>query len=416
MLTAPYPGSPPAGRLAGVQGIDVRELYVTALMLAAVSHQLWLCLLFTQAGLGGKSIVMAAEILILAAALPLLLRKLPLGFYLAIALLLANAVGLALLRDSLDPKPLRDLLVPFVFLGVGLALGGEERADRLLRRVVWLVLAFAAFEFFAVEQFTRLFDIQSFYMARGVGDPQMGQYRPDKLVASAIRPEGIGRTLLPFLGPHRVSSIFAEPVSLGNFAVICAAWGLAKDRAQWREAAFFVVAAVALLVLSDSRFGTLTIGLLVLLRLVLVRGAEPLLAVFPFLCAAALVVISIATGGIYTDSIVGRLTLTGTTLMSMRGGELFGFYKPIHGFFDMGYPYVLSNFGLLACLLLWGAFWLLPRANDTARRFHAYVAVYLVLILCVSGTSAFAFKTSALLWFLLGTLLGGAQRETGDAR
>jgi putative polymerase len=38
-----------------------------------------------------------------------------------------------------------------------------------------------------------------------------------------------------------------------------------------------------------------------------------------------------------------------------------------------------------------------------------YVALYLALILCVSGTSVFAFKTSALLWFLLGSF--AARRE-----
>ncbi|NMG14115.1 polysaccharide polymerase [Aromatoleum bremense] len=410
MLTALYPGKLPSAAVSRGRSGEPALRYVNALMLVAVSHQLWLCLLYTQFGIGGKSTVMIAEILMLAAALPLLLKRLPLGFYLAAALLVANAVTLALLRDSLDPKPLRDLLVPLVFLGVGMSVGGEGNADRLLKRVVWLVLAFAMFEFMALGVFTRFFDIQSFYLARGVGAPEMGLYRPDKLVASGMRPDAIGRMLAAFLGPHRVSSIFIEPVSLGNFAVICAAWGLAKAREQWREAAFFVAAAVVMTVLSDSRFATLTIGVLLLLRLVPLRGAETLLMPLPFLCVGALALVAFATGGEYSDSLVGRLTLTGRTLMTMGGGELFGFDQPAQRYFDMGYPYVLANFGLFACLLLWAAFWLLPaQGTATTRRFHAFVAIYLVLILCVSGNSAFAFKTSAVLWYLLGSLVVSSQ-------
>ena len=130
----------------------------------------------------------------------------------------------------------------------------------------------------------------------------------------------------------------------------------------------------------------------------------------PFLCVGALVLVASAAGGEYSDSVVGRLALTGRTLMTMGGGELFGFDQPAQRYFDMGYPYVLANFGLFACLLLWAAFWLLPaQGTATTRRFHAFVAIYLVLILCVSGNSAFAFKTSAVLWYLLGSLVVSSQ-------
>lgn len=384
--------------------------WLSALILLSVSHPLWLVFVHTQGGLGGNSAVVVTEIALLAAALPLLLRRMSLGMYLAGVLLFVNAIALGLLRDSLDPKPLRDLLVPLVFLAVGMAVASQAAGDRVLRAVVWLVLGFAFFEFLALDPYMRLFDIQSFFLERGVGDPNVGLYRDDRLVASAIRPEGIGRTLLPFLGPHRVSSVFIEPVSLGNFAVICAAWGLAKDREDMRNAAFFVVAALVMLVLSDSRFGIVAFGLLVALRLTLVRGAEPVGMAFPFVCVAVLVAISVANAGEYTDSFLGRLTLTGTALQRMTGGEIFGFVQASRRYFDMGYPYILANFGLLACLALWAAFWMLPRETAVARRFHVYVALYLTLILCVSGNSAFAFKTSAVLWFLLGAATAPQKR------
>lgn len=415
MLNGLYPARASRLREAGATGGERFERrWLAALILLCVSHPLWLVFLHTHARAGGNRIVIFTEVALLAAAaLPLPRRRMPLGLYLTGVLLLVNAIALGLLRDSLDPKPLRDLLVPLVFFAIGMTAAAPAAADRVLRAVVWLVLGFAFFEFLALDLFTRLFDIQSFFLERGVGDPNIAQYRDDRLVASAIRPEGIGRTLLPFLGAHRVSSVFIEPVSLGNFAVVCGAWGLAKDRVDLRNGAFFVVAALVLLVLSDSRFGIVTFGLLVTLRLALVRGAEPLGIAFPFACVAVLIVIGIANGGDYTDSFIGRLTLTGTALLRMKGGEIFGVVGSTRHYFDMGYPYILANFGLLACLALWLAFWMLPRETTAARRFHLYVALYLTLILCVSGNSAFAFKTSAVLWFLLGTVT--AAREPPQA-
>jgi putative polymerase len=408
VLTALYPGKGFADRTSSDQAVATADpgLYLTALVLLAISHPLWLVLLHTQAGIGGSGAVVVTEALLLAACVPLLLKRLPLGFYLAGVLLLINAVALGLLRDSTDPKPLRDLLVPLVFLGVGASIANEAVADRVLKTAVWLVLAVGFFEFLALDAFMRVFDIQSYFLARGVGDPNIGLYRQDKLVASALRPDGIGRTILPFLGPHRASSVFVEPVSFGNFAVICAAWGLAKGREAWRSGAFFVAAALVMLVLCDSRFGLLSIAVLALLRLVVVRGGEPIGIAFPFACVGILIGMAAVLGVEYTDSVLGRLTLTGDTLRSMPGGGLFGVAASARRYYDMGYPYALANFGLVACLAIWAAFWLLPRQFPVAQRFHLYVALYLALLLCVSGDSAFAFKTSAVLWFLLGMLTG----------
>jgi putative polymerase len=74
-------------------------------------------------------------------------------------------------------------------------------------------------------------------------------------------------------------------------------------------------------------------------------------------------------------------------------------------FGDMGYAYVLAGLGLPLTLLLWFSLWLLPLPDARAQRFRAFISLYMALILGVSGASLFAFKTSAVLWCLLGCLL-----------
>ena len=41
--------------------------------------------------------------------------------------------------------------------------------------------------------------------------------------------------------------------------------------------------------------------------------------------------------------------------------------------------------------------------DSRGERFRVYIALYITLILCVSGTSFFALKTAGILWFLVGS-------------
>ena len=78
---------------------------------------------------------------------------------------------------------------------------------------------------------------------------------------------------------------------------------------------------------------------------------------------------------------------------------------PHENFADQGYAYVIATFGVPICLLLWFSFWFLSMSDERGQRFRAFASIYITLILCVSGFSLFALKTSGLLWFLVGCSL-----------
>ena len=73
-------------------------------------------------------------------------------------------------------------------------------------------------------------------------------------MVSGFRPADQGRTLLSFLGDHRVSSLFLEPSSLGNFGALVTLWAVVRSRMEGRLYLWCVLGGLALLILSDTRF------------------------------------------------------------------------------------------------------------------------------------------------------------------
>jgi putative polymerase len=310
----------------------------------------------------------------------------------------------ALLSGELNIKTFRDLAIPLCYLWLGCNIGRIDLASRALSYAIWVVLIMGAFELFFLDQYTNVFNIISYYVNTGNLDPAPA-YINSKLQLNGLRPEGIGRTLLPeLLGPHRVSSVFLEPVSLGNFATICAAWGLSLNQSELRKTVFFVALAVVMIVISDSRFALTTVSLMVVMRFA-IHGKALYLAIFsPFAALALLVVMGIEGGKFIEDSFHGRLALSGQALHEFTISTLFAttVAKP---YADMGYAHLISAFGLPISLLLWFSLWFLPMPDAQGQRFRAFAAIYIVLILCVSGYSLYALKTSGVLWFLMGCCL-----------
>lgn len=401
-----YPTAPtvvlPHAKTATGAGSD--QKLITGILLAAVGYQALLCLFNTFGITTSVAVVGLSEALIMLACLPILARRLLPGV-IVIALLACAYFCLAtLLSGFLNPKTFRDLAIPLCFFWLGCNLGRPELAERALIWIVIMVMALGFFELLLLDTYTQFFDIFGYYVSTGNLAPITDFVRESKLQLNGTRPEGIGRTLLPgLLGSHRVSSVFLEPVSLGNFATIIAAWGLSRDKSDWRKGAFFVASAVVLIIMCDSRFALLLLPLMLTVRLLLRGAALNLVMLAPF-AALGLVILIGATTTEYGDNFIGRIALCGWSLLEFDPGLLFAVTVPPY-FGDMGYAYLIAGFGLPVCLLVWFGLWLQPMPDERSRRFRAFVALYIALILAVSGTSLFAFKTSALLWCLLGCML-----------
>ncbi|MET0333246.1 MAG: polysaccharide polymerase [Rhizobacter sp.] len=409
--TAPAAGTWPASSNAvpfGMPGVGVSDstVYATFLLLAVVMHHWLLCLLHTKGISVSVARVAMAEMVIYIACVPLLLARLSLRSLITVFVVLGATGVLALFRGGyFDAKSARDLLIPLVFLWAGRAFGQNGRSlDQPLLLICGVVTLIGLVQAVIPNVYNGLFNTFSYYVSLGGISESSAQVAGQSVTLNGLRPEGIGRTLLPqVLGAQRVASVFLEPVSLGNFAVIMLAWGLAKPFEEWRVSVWFVLAAVVCIVLADSRFGLYMTGLIVLLRLALHGRAHWLGLVFPGIGALALLVLAAYSPGV-GDNLVGRMTVSGQWLLTFDEMSLLGMRDYATNFGDMGYAYVFSRFSLVGAALMWICVYAIPLRDEPARRFRTFMSAYVTLILCVSGTSLFALKTAGVMWFALGAL------------
>lgn len=377
---------------------------VSVILIASVVYQALLALMHTHFFRASSLAVAAAEFLIYLACVLVLAKRIRLEFVTIVALVLAYLFLLSIFRNALEFKGFRDVMIPLLFYWLGRHVADIGYADRILKVLVSVVLVFGFFELFFLDQYTRLLNIFSYYVSTGTVTITTNFITDSALNLNGLRPEGIGRTIFPaLLGSHRVSSVFLEPVSLGNFAVIVAAWGLSKPRAEYKQMLFFLLSAITLIALSDSRYGLIVVTSLIVMRIAVSGRLNAAVIILPLVSIVVLVLIGLFFNGGLADNIMGRLFWTGNTLLSFNVEKILGIQGFNIPYGDMGYAYLLSRWGVLLCIALWMALWLVKMTDQRGERFRTYAALYISLILTVSGTSFFALKTAGILWFLMGS-------------
>jgi putative polymerase len=400
-----------AGRSA--DGLRLRRVAMVAIVLAATTFNFVLCFVNTSLLHVSSAGVVLCEIALVGMALLAIIDRSKL-----VVALLAGCVlywvFIATVQGAFDPKPLRDMVIPLVFYAAGRALGTPRDADRLVAAAVAVVLAVGVFEFLFLPLYIHYFDVLGYYVSRGTVSASQAEVASDRLFVSGMRYEG--RTLLPFLGEHRASSVFLEPVSVGNFGAIAWAWVLLRNWGRPLATALKLTPILAIFVLADARFG-LMISLATTVAYVGARHVRwPVLLLAPFLVIVALALVGYAYPDLPWDNTLrGRLLLSGQFLQKLTIPDVFALVR-VGGFLsDSGYAYTLTQIGLVGFALLWSAFVLAPCHSLAAWRYRLFAALYVVALLTISD-SIYSIKTAALLWFLLGVLAYPARASQASGR
>ncbi len=360
--------------------------------------------------------VMTAEVLLIAAAILASRNYLNVEHLTVLALIILYTVVLSSVRyteapaTGFDPKVSRDLMIPVVFFVLGRALSDIRAADRIVFAAAAFLLFIALFEYFFLDAYLRVFEVAKYYIARGtLSASQHALEVSQGLMVSGMRPTDQGRTLLPFLGDHRVSSLFLEPSTLGNFGAIITLWAAVRSRMEGKLFFWCAVSGLALVILSDTRFAGLLVLLGVGVLFLPLKISTPAVLVAPFATMLGLCVFAAWVGpfegvteveglGIYD-----RLLYSGRVLLSFDVFHWFGFEVSRAQTFNSGYGYVISNVGIVGFALLWIGFMSLKGHNQFFYSFRNILGLCFTALLCISA-SQFTIKLAGMLWLLLGVL------------
>ena len=377
------------------------------LVLASVSFNIVLCFIKTRhwAPVANPEIVVT-ELLILTIGLVAIRRQVALGVMQLVGLMVLFMIGLKLINPGLDLKILHDLGIMYIFYKLGTSTSPQQ-ADRLVWLVMGIVLAVGVFELLFTTAFGNVFDVWSYYLDKGVIAQGTVNYSGTNLYLSGDR-GAAARTFFPgLLGSHRVSSVFLEPDSLGNYAAIMFAWCVSTAfGSRWKRNALLALS-VLCFILADSRFGAGCCALMLafsrtsLVRSRLLIFGLPVLVLLALTITGSLNELHGSAPAIMSDNFAGRLLFSARLLDYWHLPQWLGLAPSQVYTADTGYAYVINNLGLPLALLFLTVFAMHSPVRREATLMKAMIVVYIATSLCI-GASIFTIKTAALLWFLYG--------------
>ena len=399
-----------AGSPGGIDPARPMPILPLALLIGALTFNLALCFINTNVMGINDTMVMGCEVVLVATALYLGLGR-NAAPYLLLAIFLSYAAMLMAMRPLIDPKAVRDFLIPVAFYLLGKSCNDPRLADRAALLCGIIVVAFGLFEFVALDVYVSYFNIIKYYVARGSVAPGDISNQTGALFTSGLRPDA--RTLLPFLGPHRASSVFLEPVSTGNFGAILYIWAL--NRPAMAKRWLTMATGMAAIVLSDSRFGANVCIVATVAWLVAPITPRFVWLAAPFILLSGFAVYGFISAEVrWENNFAGRMLWTARLITSLSPAAVFGLSPDKPFLSDSGYAYSLNQIGLLGVIGFWSLFIFAPERSPRAWRFKVCVATYICLLMIVSD-SVYSIKTAALLWFMTGSSDGDAGPEPAPA-
>lgn len=345
-----------------------------------------------------QSHVVLSELLLTACALLLAMTRRA-NLYVVIGLYLAYMLMIMALRGVIDPKSVRDALVPVIFYFLGRQIHDIRQVDRLVLWSAILVMAIGLTEYLFLDLFLNNINIFDYYVARGTitADSNfLGEDSP--LFHSGIRLGG--RNFFAFLGDHRVSSVFLEPVSIGNFGAFLVMWAVFRQDMQGRLLLFAL--AFAVIILGDARFGmfvSLSFFLIAPLARITPRAV---LVAMPILIVLLLIIYAAASNRLgWDDTLTGRWLYSGQLLMKLDWKGILGISTVQTYLSDSGYAFAMFQTGAIGLLGLWVLYVYATAESDSGWRFKVLMASYICLLMIVSYSLS-TIKTGGLLWLCAG--------------
>ena len=242
-------------RRTPARSVGVARRSGSQLVLTALCFNMVLCFIGTRGNLDiSTADVIVCEMAIITAGL-YAIRFLISDLAVRVSAVTATfVIGLRFINPGLDLKILHDIAIMYIFYELG-TLASIQEGSRVLWIAMAIIIPIGLFEALFPAQFGAMFDVWSYYVDKGVIGASTINYSHTTSFISGSRGGQETRTFLPsLLGPSRFSSVFLEPVSMGNFSVIAFAWCLSTRIRAWQIRGLLISLAATCAVLADSRF------------------------------------------------------------------------------------------------------------------------------------------------------------------
>jgi putative polymerase len=316
-------------------------------------------------------------------------------------------------RGLFQPKDFRDILLVASFIMLGMTVP-HKSAQRLFIIFHLIVAVVAIFELVAPSSFSDVFNAKNYYInTRGFHEEQF--FVEDSGLFNAYRPDE--RYFFPGLNWLRASSIFLEPVGLGNYCTLATLMILVfwKDW-SWPLRSFMVISWAFILVASDGRFAGLTSLLLLLLTPLFKRLPVAVSFLYmPILLTISSILSSQFHFNPFHDTFPGRIARGLKHIGRMDIHELLGFGVATPALADSGIAYIVTSqsvFGLLAlqsCL-----YFLTSHMQHAKQRLMMHGGAIMMSSGLLISNSMLSIKTAGLLWFFTGVMLAyQSNKNTG---
>jgi putative polymerase len=348
--------------------------------------------------------VIFTEVFVYVAALTILIfnadRKMLSWFLLAVFITL-NGLLLSVGNSAFNPKDIRDVLVIPIFVMLGMA----HRAKGLMAPIVILqtiVFAVALLEAIRPDVYSEIFQVLNYYVNTRDFSTDAFWNTESNLFLSATRP---GERFFGFVDLHRLSSVFLEPVSLGNYCVIIsilvmASWRELTYGARW----YLIGSTLILLVGCDGRLAALSL-LIISVALIFLRNVSSRWSVFylPLVLFMSAVFVASFDLDPTNDNFSGRLAGSISTLSQIGLRGLAGLdTEASGGAADSGIAYFVLTQSVVGVIVIWLSVCLLPVGRNYATRLYVHgTTIFIPLTLMVSY-SFFSIKVASLIWFAYG--------------
>lgn len=357
-------------------------------------------------------LVIASEVLIVAGAHLVALthfraRMAPwyalIGIFVLFALFRSFALG------EPEVKYLRDVILIPSFIVLGMTFP-RRRLTQLLVALQLVVLAGLTLELAAPDAYSALFSIKSYYInTRGYTEADFWNTGSD-LFVSASRPD---ERFFSFVDLHRMSSVFLEPVSLGNYCIIVVCYVFAAYREMTLFQRIVLIGGTMVLIVGcDGRLAAIACIIIWAASLFAMRLPSRFVVILPpLIFAAALAAVSIFGFKAGSDDFPGRLAHTVELLRHYGVSEFLGVSDIyLSRAVDSGLAYLITTQSLLLVALIWLCIALITEERGRGQIvFKIGVALYIALSMLVSF-SFLSIKTAAILWFVLGSMQEGPLR------